>query len=635
MIAAGSAVVVGIASIIAGLIITPWVRALALRVRLVAAPTADRWHTRPTAMLGGLAIAGATLIGLGLWLGMSAIWSDGVVRPLTMQAAAVGASAVFMFGVGVLDDVVRLRPQLKFILQTLAGVGLVAAGATLGLTPWYVVNVVVTVFWFVALTNAFNLLDNMDGVAAGVGAIAATFLGVTFAVQGALLHAAVAWALAGAAAGFLRYNFQPASIFMGDAGSLFLGSLLAGLVVTSPASASGSLVAVIFVPLAIVAVPVVDTGLVAVTRALAARSISQGGRDHSAHRLVALGLGERQVAVLLYVFAALGGCVGLILMRLDVALGLVLGAAFLIAMSLLAAYLGRLQVGYPDKSTGAAKPVTVLATELLYKRRLAEMLLDVVLFALAYYGAFRLRYEGGVPPAYMEAFEASLGAVIAFKISLFGLLGVYRGAWRYAGIVDVYRMLAAILLSAVALVGYVNWRVPVLATSNILYIDPLLAASLVLAARMSFKSLEMVRTRLRRTGERVAIYGAGDGGELAVRELLNNAALRLEPFCFLDDDRRKHGARIHGVPVLGGLDKLGIVVQRHGVRRVLIGTKKLSPDVLRALQAFAAAHQLELLELEIGVRSVPGNGDGHAPTSAGFGDVAGVRAAQRIAAGAS
>src|SRR5439155_773761 len=356
--------------------------------------------------------------------------------------AAVG-DRVRTFGgaaVGLIDDILNLRPQLKFILQTLVGVGLVGAGATLALTPWYVVNVVATVFWFVALTNAFNLLDNMDGVAAGVGAIAAFFLGVTFAQQGAWWHTALAWSLAGAGVAFLRYNFQPATIFMGDAGSLFIGSVLAGLVVTSPASASGSLVSVLFVPLAIVAVPIADTALVTVTRTLAARSISQGGRDHSTHRLVALGLQERQVALLLYAFAVLGGGVGLVLMRLDLALGLVLGTAFFASMSLIAAYLGRLKVGHPDAATGS-KAATVVVTELLYKKRLAEMLLDVLLVTGAYYGAYRLKFEGGAPPAFMAAFESTVGLVIAVKISAFGLLGVYRGAWRYTGLEGLYRIL--------------------------------------------------------------------------------------------------------------------------------------------------------------------------------------------------
>jgi len=622
-----------VVSCAAGLLVTPRVRSVGLRMGLMATPTTDRWHQRPTALLGGVAIVLATLVGVGTWTAASALkGGPGGPPVVSLQSAAVVMGAVFMFAVGLIDDIVNLRPQLKFILQTLVGIGLVGAGATLALTPWYVVNVVATVFWFVALTNAFNLLDNMDGVAAGVGAIAAFFLGVTFAQQGAWWHTALAWSLAGAAVAFLRYNFQPASIFMGDAGSLFIGSVLAGLVVTRPTSASGSLVSVLFVPLAIVAVPIADTALVTVTRTLAARSISQGGRDHSTHRLVALGLHERQVALLLYGFAALGGCVGLVLMRLDLALGLVLGTAFFASLSLIAAYLGRLKVGHPDAAAGS-KAATVLVTALLYKKRLAEMLLDVLLVTGAYYGAYRLKFEGGAPPAYMEAFESTVGLVIALKISAFGLLGVYRGAWRYTGLEDLYRILGAIILGSAALFGYVRLRVPVLADSNILYIDLLLTAAFVLTTRLSFRSLEMARSLLHRTGERILIYGAGDAGELALRELLNNAGLGLHAVCFLDDDPRKHGARIHGVPVAGGLESLALVVERYDVRRVLIGTKKLTADARRALQAYAACHNLELFELELGLRVLSVSGAEQTP---GAPDIAqGVRAVSRVVATAS
>ncbi len=605
---AAAAILVAALSLAVTLVVTPVVRALARSLGLIACPTADRWHQRPTALMGGIAIAAGTLVGVVAWFTIAALgWSSDLTR---LWPRAVAASATFMLGVGLVDDLTRLRPQLKFSLQLLAGVVLVAGGATLALTPWHLINVLATVFWFVALTNAFNLLDNMDGVAAGVGAIAALFLGVMFAMQGAWFHAAVAWSLAGAALGFLRYNFHPASIFMGDAGSLFIGSLLAGLVMTSPASVSGSLVAVLFVPLAIVAVPIVDTALVTVTRTLASRGISQGGKDHSTHRLVALGLAEKQVALLLYGFAAVGGAVGLLLMRLDLALGLMLGTIFLVALSLLAAYLGRLQVGYPDKAAGW-KPATVVATELLYKRRLAAMLLDVVLVAVAFYGAFRLKFEGGAaPPGYMDAYQATLGLVLAVKVIVFGSFGMYRGAWRYTSIVDLYRTLVAVAVSSTALYWYAQWRVPTLATSNVLYIDALLTAAFVLSARLSFRSLELMRRRLRHGGERVAIYGAGDGGELAIRQLLNNAELGLQPFCLLDDDPRKRGDRIHGVPVLGGLDSLAYVAEHYRVRRVLISTKKLPEDVMRALHAFGAAHELELLELEISVRPVHSNGNG-------------------------
>src|SRR5439155_224422 len=165
-----------------------------------------------------------------------------------------------------------------------------------------------------------------------VGAIASFFLGLAFGFQGGWGHAAVAWSLAGATLGFLRYNFHPASVFMGDAGSLFLGSMLAGLVVTLPGAVSTNLVSVLFVPLVIVAVPLLDTTLVTVTRVLAGQPISEGGLDHSTYRLIALGLNERQVAVLLYALAAAGGLIALLLTRLDRWLGVLVGTAFLVVI---------------------------------------------------------------------------------------------------------------------------------------------------------------------------------------------------------------------------------------------------------------------------------------------------------------
>src|SRR5919201_6178538 len=195
MTPAAAAVLVAALSLAVALLVTPAVRAITKSLGLVAHPSAERWHQRPTALMGGAGIAAATLAGVGAWFALPPFgWSFGVGEGRLWPVVVI-ASAVFMFAVGVIDDLRRLRPTLKFILQLLAGTGLVAAGATLGLTPWHLINVVATVFWFVALTNAFNLLDNMDGVAAGVGAIAATFLGITFALQGAWVHAPVAWSL--------------------------------------------------------------------------------------------------------------------------------------------------------------------------------------------------------------------------------------------------------------------------------------------------------------------------------------------------------------------------------------------------------------------------------------------------------
>src|SRR5687767_4079448 len=212
-----------------------------------------------------------------------------------------------MFLTGLVDDRFHLRPSSKLVMQALAAAIVVTAGVVYPLTPWTSVNSLATVFWFIALTNALNLLDNMDGVAAGVAALAALFLAITFGIQGGGGElVALSAALAGAALGFLPYNFHPASIFMGDSGSLFLGALIASVGAAYPSSASVSIVPVLFVPVFIAVIPILDTLLVTVTRTLAGRPISSGGRDHTAHRLVALGLRERQVAMMLYAFAIAG-----------------------------------------------------------------------------------------------------------------------------------------------------------------------------------------------------------------------------------------------------------------------------------------------------------------------------------------
>ena len=543
-------------------------------------------------------IAAATLIVGGRWADVPA---TAVSRP----ALAVGLSGGLMFLVGIVDDLAHLRAQTKFLFQLLGGVILFSLGAVLPLTPWYTGNVVVTLFWFVALTNAFNLLDGLDGVAAGVGAIASFFLGLTFVQQGHWLHATVAWSLTGATLGFLRYNFHPASIFMGDAGSLFIGAILAGLVVSSPSASSTRLVSVLFVPLAIVVVPLIDTTLVTVTRLLAGRPISQGGLDHSTYRLIALGLSQRQVAILLCGFAALGSLVAMFLTRLDRGLGILIGTAFLVTMSLLAAYLGRMQFTHPSEES-KAKAGTLLVRNLVYKRRIGELLLDVVVIALAYYGAYRLRFDDVLPARYVEAFQATVGLVIAAKIVVFAVIGVYRGEWKYAGIVDLYRIIGGILLANATLFAYGEWRVPPLAESHsIIYIDALLCAALVLMSRLSFRSLEALRNWFQRKGQRVVIYGAGDQGELSVRRLVTNRDLNLHPVCFLDDDVRKHGKQIHGVPIVGGLESLALAVHRYRVNKIAIGTTKLSPEALLTIHAFAEGLGLEVAEVGFGVRWIP------------------------------
>jgi UDP-GlcNAc:undecaprenyl-phosphate GlcNAc-1-phosphate transferase len=524
------------------------------------------------------------------------------------------ASSTIMFLVGLADDKLRLRPSTKLIAQGVAAAVAVSLGVVYPLTPWPVVNVLATVFWFLALTNALNLLDNMDGVAAGVGAIAAAFLAATFLVEGQWALAAVCLALAGAAFGYLPYNFNPASIFMGDSGSLFMGSLLAGLGAAYPTTASGSIVSVLFVPALIVIIPILDTLLVTITRTLAGRSISVGGRDHTSHRLVAMGLSQRQTALLLYAFAALGGVAAMLLRDLRPEMGLIVGAVFLVVLLVFAAYLGGLHT-YADEGH-VPRRATLLITDLLHKRRAAEVLLDLVLFALAYQGAYLVRYDGAPPPGQAELFAATLAVAVVCKSVAFGILGVYRGSWRHVTVQDVLRLGQATLLgSLLTVASLVFFFREADFARGILVVDALLAGLLAVTVRASFRSLELVRYSLDLSGAPALVYGAGRGGELAVRELRGNAELRLRPVAFLDDDPTKARRLIHGVPVLGGEEDVVRAVRETGARTLILGTRKLSAARAARLRDECRALNVELVELRVEFHRVLA-ADGAAPVPA-------------------
>ena len=174
-----------------------------------------------------------------------------------------------------------------------------------------------TVFWLVGITNAINLLDNMDGLAAGISAIAAISLAIGFGTNGQIDELLLTIAFIGALLGFLVYNFNPASIFMGDCGSMFVGFLLSSSVLLNQTGGrSRGIFSILAVPVLILFVPIFDTTFVTILRKLWGRKASQGGRDHTSHRLVALGLSERAAVLMLYVFAIVAGALSLLVSQI-------------------------------------------------------------------------------------------------------------------------------------------------------------------------------------------------------------------------------------------------------------------------------------------------------------------------------
>lgn len=576
--------------------LTPLVRRVALRRGCVAVPKANRWHRKPTALLGGVGIFLAVSLA---WGGCALFLGKGTaVGPLL--PVALGGLAMFLLGLT--DDLRDIKPQHKLVGQIIVASLVVLFGFQL---EWFVSrtgNLMVSIFWIVGITNAFNLLDNMDGLSAGTALIAGAFFFLNQVFPGgvgetpvpALLLLAI---FLGAVLGFLFYNVHPASIFMGDSGSLLLGFVLAALATGGSgllaAKKSGPLVSVLAIPVFVLFIPILDTAFVSLMRKFFRRPLSQGGQDHSSHRLVAIGFSERTAVAAMYGFAIASGLLAMALGRLPLAISLVLAAAYLLVVLFFWLRLAGVKV-YEEESILADRRIrrlTPLLLDVTYKKRLFEVLLDLVLVSLAYWSSYLIRFEGGAYEQNFETFFKSLPIVLACQIFSFYLLGVYRGIWLYVGMRDVMTYARAVVLGTVlsVLVNLVAYRF--MGFSRTLFvIFGLLLFLFVVCSRFSFRLIgELTMNNAPSEGRRVLIYGAGAGGQIVAQEIEKNPNLGMAIAGFLDDDLRKQGCNFLGYPVFGGRAMLPEMVHRHGVRELVVSfrnvDKALKEDLKRTCDA--------------------------------------------------
>lgn len=286
-------------SLLLTLVLTPLAKLVAVRFDILDHPADHKFHDSPVPYLGGLAI----LVSFG-----AAVFS---YEQTFWELAAILGFAVFLSFVGFIDDHHTVRPLFKLSAQIIAALGIYFFGVKIQLFDFVLIDLFLTVFWIVGITNAFNLLDNMDGLSVGTSAICAFFFFIVAAFNQQYLVASLSAALCGACLGFLRYNFNPASIFMGDAGSLFLGFLLA--VIGIKLRFSNISIITAGVPILILGYPIFDTTLVTIARQMHGLSIFAGGKDHSSHRLVKMGMSTRLAVAVLYLISVALGFMALVL----------------------------------------------------------------------------------------------------------------------------------------------------------------------------------------------------------------------------------------------------------------------------------------------------------------------------------
>jgi UDP-GlcNAc:undecaprenyl-phosphate/decaprenyl-phosphate GlcNAc-1-phosphate transferase len=540
---------------LAAAVLTPVAARLASAIGLVAPPRVDRWSARHTPMLGGLAIV------------LSVLACSVALVPDAWPFLAVVAAALAAFALGLVDDARGLRPTSKLVGQLIIGAGLASAGVRVEIIPWPPIAFVATVIWVVLIMNAVNLMDNMDGLAAGIVAIAATVLVVMTSNQAPWI-AVVAAATAGSCLGFLLYNFAPARIYMGDAGSLSLGVILASLTLLLTNDAASNVGLAVLSPLVALGLPIFDTILVTVVRRLEGRPVSQGGRDHTSHRLASLGLSERVTVLLLYAVGAAMASLGLLASWFGLA-SLPIAALALVALVLFAIFLVEAPVANPRAAPARRH---MLGSGRAFLRHGAQIALDGTLAGVALASAYLIRYESFGPSVSVPIFIATFSVVIPIQLGAFAVFGVYRVLWRFLSVTDIFVVMAATTAGTVVAAAVVMILPGDVSQSRAVFlIDGILLALLVATSRMFLVSMrQWFGLQGRSTGRSVLIVGANETGAMALRLLLRSAEPRYRLAGFLDDDPGKQRRRIGGVPILGRIADLAVVVRREKTEVVVL-----------------------------------------------------------------
>jgi UDP-GlcNAc:undecaprenyl-phosphate GlcNAc-1-phosphate transferase len=412
----------------------------------------------------------------------------------------------------------------------------------------------------------------------------------------------VALILAGSLAAFLIFNFNPASIFMGDSGSLLIGSALAILTLNySEASGIDSL-SKVAVPILILMVPIFDTTLVTAIRILSGRKASTGGRDHASHRLVLMGFNERNAMLVLSGIGTVSGVSAIFVSRSDTITSPAVIIPTAISILLMGIYMAQLRV-YPEKefSVIREKTYTPVLYDITYKKQILLIIMDLGMVAFAYYLSYRLRFSSQEFNIFFQSFLNSLPAVIGCKLVAFFIMGIYRAMWGYMSTSDVFNYIKASTLATLFSVVAVTFVYRFQGFSKgIFIIDWLLTTGYLLSSRGSFKLFVERMKRKTVKGDKVIIYGAGRAGELLLREILNNQALKLKPVGFIDDDETKKGKKLQGYPIFGGFSKTASLCQKHDIEGLLLACRNSDdPDFIDNIVSFCENQNIFLKNFSI------------------------------------
>ncbi|MBF0273945.1 MAG: hypothetical protein HQK84_01805 [Nitrospinae bacterium] len=436
----------------------------------------DRWHKTPTPKLGGVAIFAGIFFCLYYY-------SFG-----NYELSALFMAIIMIFCLGVYDDIHGVNPQVKFISQVAIALFLVAVDVKLRYFNLDILNILLSVFWVIGISNAFNLLDNIDGLSGTIALVSSFSLSVFFLFTGQDGLMIVSLILAGSISGFLFFNFKNAKIFMGDSGSLMIGLFISvlGIFYTNHSEAT---VINLLIPVLLVAIPIFDTTFVTVARSIRGISIMQGGRDHISHRLIYLGFSDTKAVVVLGVLSIFFTAVAIVTYFIgnNIFLFFVILGAFLLLYQF-AIFLCDREVEVKEYAENKVKPLIVGGN--VKRKKIIEIFTDIILISFSLYLANVIRFSWTLDPHIQFEFLNSLTWIIVIKLTVFYSMGIYTKVWEYVDKEGIILLIKSISLSALLMIGGITMTINFVNYSrSVIIIDWFLLLIFMIGSRVLLRTI--------------------------------------------------------------------------------------------------------------------------------------------------
>jgi UDP-GlcNAc:undecaprenyl-phosphate/decaprenyl-phosphate GlcNAc-1-phosphate transferase len=586
--------VIFLVSLVSALVCTPVVGRYAIGMGVMDLPGERRIHSVPVPRLGGIAVFLALVVTFSLCAIGDRYFHNIFFGHSLHLAILIGVSGIVVL-IGGLDDVFSLSPGLKLGGQMLAASILMLAGAGISIIGGVRLGIwglPLTLLWLLAVTNAFNLIDGLDGLAAGIGAIVSATLFANFVCLGDAANAMLVAALGGALLGFLRYNFHPAQIFLGDAGALLIGFILAA--VSMDTGNRPPAIVAILTPILALGMPLAETALTVIRRSLrtvrvvgynpqtgryeflfvAKAALFTADRQHIHHRLLDFGLSHRNAVLVLYAISlALGiGALGIVIYR-QMNLALLLTAFGLVSL------VGIRRLNYGELHLIQKGVLLPLLDSALTSRKKLQMMADLGFIIVSYCAAVLIA-AGGMVSVVKASFLRAVPLFAVTQIAALAFSGLYRRSYRNGGIGDLLASFKSVMIAVAA-----SWLVALLLRGradfslNVAMLDTYLLVTMVIGGRLSFRALEYVFKSQRGGHKRALIYGIEDAAMSALHEIRNNPALDLQVVGFVHDSAKAGSRTLDGIPILD-LRCLERLIKNHQIDEIVLAETRLPEGYL-------------------------------------------------------